>query len=103
MAFGQANSFVGREITGIEFSPVEQPLPRQQLDELLPIHTGDVVNMEGVRSAIQKLYDTGHFADIQVNAIESGAGVRLIFATQQVYFISRVSVRGENEPPNRNQ
>ncbi len=102
-AFGQPNSFEGREVTEIEFAPLEQPLPRPELDRVLPIHVGDRLSMSVVRSAIQKLYETGHFADIQVNANESAGGVRLVFATQPVYFISRVSIRGEAEPPNRNQ
>ncbi|MEI9812843.1 MAG: POTRA domain-containing protein [Acidobacteriota bacterium] len=59
--------------------------------------------MDSVRNAIQKLYETGRFADIQVDASPSDGGVRLVFATQPVYFISRVSIRGEQEPPTRNQ
>lgn len=102
-AFGQPSSFDGRIVTGIEFSPAEQPLPRTELDAVLPIQVGDRLSGEAVRSAIQKLYNTGHFAEIQVEGSESGDGVRLTFATQSNYFISRVSIRGENEPPNRNQ
>ena len=51
-AFGQPSSFEGREIVGIEFSPTDQPLPRTQLDQVLPIHVGEPLTMDAVRNAI---------------------------------------------------
>ncbi|MEO8098823.1 MAG: outer membrane protein assembly factor BamA [Acidobacteriota bacterium] len=94
---------MGQTITRIDFSPADQPLPREELDRLLPMHPGDTVTAGGVREAIEKLYLTGRFADVAVEAEPAAGGVILIFNTEPTYFISRVSIRGENEPPNRNQ
>lgn len=95
--------YEGRTITFIGFTPSEQPLPDPELKRILPMREGEVLRMAQVREAIQKLYETGRFSDISVDATSDGAGVRLIFATELQHFISRVSILGEKEPPNRNQ
>jgi outer membrane protein assembly complex protein YaeT len=56
-----------------------------------------------VREAIQRLYLTGRFSDISVDANADGASTVLTFNTSPSYFVSRVSIHGEDEPPNRNQ
>ena len=96
-------SLEGRAISRIEFQPTDQPLPRAELDRLLPIHPGATLRMVEIRDAIQKLYLTGRFADISVDATQEGQAAVLLFTTSPTYFVSRVSVRGEAEPPNRNQ
>ncbi len=96
-------SLAGRTISRVDFDPAEQPLPREELDRLLPFHAGDPLRMAGVREAIQNLYATGRYADISVDAEPTASGVELRFVTQDNYFISRVNVAGDNEPPNRNQ
>lgn len=59
--------------------------------------------MAEVRDAIQKLYFTGRFSDISVDANLEGEAAVVVFTTSPAYFVSRVSIRGEAEPPNRNQ
>jgi len=97
------SSFEGRSISQIDFTPEEQPLPREELDRTIPVHVGDRLQMSEIRAAIQKLYETGRFSDIRVDATPEGDSVRLVFATEETYFVSRVNIRGESEPPNRNQ
>ena len=93
----------GRNVSRVDFQPVDQPLPREELDRLLPIHPGAPLRMSDVREAIQKLYLTGRFSDISVDATLEGDSTVLIFTTTPAYFVSRVSIQGESEPPNRNQ
>jgi outer membrane protein insertion porin family len=93
----------GRTVSRVEFLPADQPLPRQELDRLTPIHPGAPLRMSEIREAIQKLYLTGRFADISVDATTVGDATVLTFTTSPTYFVSRVSIRGESEPPNRNQ
>ncbi len=95
--------FEGRIVSRVDFQPAEQPLPRQELEKLLPVRSGEPLRMAEVRDAIQKLYDTGRFADISADAASDGDAVVVTFTTSPTYFVSRVSIRGENEPPNRNQ
>jgi len=93
----------GRAVSRIEFQPTDQPLPREELDRLLPIHPGTPLRMAEVRDAIQKLYLTGRFSDISVDANLEGETAVVVFTTSPAYFVSRVSILGEAEPPNRNQ
>lgn len=96
-------SLEGRVISRIEFEPARQPQPREELERLLPLHAGEPLRLDRVREAIGKLHATGRYADITVDAQPDGEQVALTFITELTYFISRVSVEGEREPPNRNQ
>ncbi|MEO5922916.1 MAG: outer membrane protein assembly factor BamA [Bryobacteraceae bacterium] len=96
-------SMEGRTVSRVEFLPADQPLPREELDRLLPVHTGAPLRMSEIREAIQKLYLTGRFSDISVDATIEGEGTVIAFTTAPTYFVSRVSIQGEDDPPNRNQ
>src|SRR5579871_664176 len=94
----------GQSVTRIDFDPADQPLPREELDRrMLPLKTGAPLRIGDVRAAIQALYDTGRFKDISVDAEREGAGVVLKISTELTYFVSRVTIDGTNEPPNREQ
>jgi len=93
----------GRPISRIEFDPPQQPLSREELDRLLPLKAGSSLHMEDVRDAIQKLYSTGRFADVLIDATEDGSSAALRISTELNYFISGVNIAGEREPPNRSQ
>ncbi|MBZ5633575.1 MAG: outer membrane protein assembly factor BamA [Acidobacteriia bacterium] len=110
-AFGQdtpAARWEGRLISRIEFDPPQQPLPPEELSRLLPLKEGTPLHMEDVHGAIQKLYSTGRFADVSIDANQNdagqdGQGVALRISTELNYFISGVNIAGESEPPNRSQ
>ena len=70
-AFGQDTPtarWEGRPISRIEFDPPQQPLPLEELIRLLPLKAGSSLRMEDVRDAIQKLYSTGRFSDVAIDA-----------------------------------
>jgi outer membrane protein insertion porin family len=110
-AFGQDTPtarWEGRPISRIEFDPPQQPLTLEELNRLLPFKEGSSLTMAEVRQAIQKLYSTGRYSDVSIDASQidtgqDGTSVALRISTQLNYFISGVNVAGENEPPNRNQ
>ncbi|MGH9647585.1 MAG: POTRA domain-containing protein [Bryobacteraceae bacterium] len=93
----------GRPISRIEFNPPQQPLPPEELTRLLALKAGRTLRMDDVRDAIQKLYSTGRFADVSIDASQDGPNVALTISTELQYFISGVNIAGEREPPNRNQ
>src|SRR6266851_3608824 len=70
---GGAANFEGRMIARIDFNPPEQPLPRDELDRLLPLHAGSALKQDDVHQALQKLFETGRFADVSIDA-ELAAG-----------------------------
>ena len=87
----------------IDFDPAEQPLPRPELDRLLPLHVGSPLQKVDVRQSLQKLLDTGRFSDISIDAEPMGDGVALRISTEFTYFVGGVSFDGVSDPPNRNQ
>jgi outer membrane protein assembly complex protein YaeT len=102
-ASGGSRLFEGRMIGRIDFEPPEQPLPRAELDRLLPLHTGSPLRQDDVRQALQKLFDTGRFSDVAIDAEPLGDAVALRVSTSLNYFVGGVSFEGVADPPNRNQ
>lgn len=102
-ATGGSEAFEGRMIARIDFSPSDQPLPRPELDRLLPLHVSSPLRQIDVRQALQKLFDTGRFSDVSIDAVLLGDGVALRISTELAYFVGGVSFDGVSDPPNRNQ
>jgi len=101
--FGASDAYLGRPVTSIEFEPSPQPLSREQLLALLPVHIGDSLDSLLIRDAIQRLYATGEYAEVAVDAAAGAGGVRLTFVTKFNLFVGRVQVEGVPEPPTSQQ
>lgn len=100
----RAEQYEGKRIVEIGFSPPEQPVDPAELRTLVPLKAGAPLHIADVRSAIQKLFATGYYEDIQVDAEPSGEGVSVRFITRSNWFVGRVSVSGKvADPPNRGQ
>jgi len=102
-ASAQSSTTEGRTISRIDFEPAAQPLTREELDRLLPLRTGSPLRQADVRQSLQKLFETGRYADVAVDAEPSGDGVAVRISTQLSYFVGGVSIDGVADPPNRNQ
>ena len=100
---GGSQSFEGRVIGRVDFTPADQPLPRPELDRLLSLHVGSPLRRADVRLALQKLLDTGRFSDVSIDAEPLNDGVGLRISTELTYFVGGVSFEGVADPPNRNQ
>jgi outer membrane protein insertion porin family len=104
VAFAQdARAYEGRVVGRIDFDPLDQPIPRVQLDKLVPIQPGEPLKLADVHAAIQNLYQTGRFANISISALNEGATLVLKIATELSYFVGQVTIDGVAEPPNRGQ
>jgi len=100
----QTATFEGRRIAEIQFVPPEQPLLAKEIEGLLPLKKGQALHMADVRAAIERLYATGVYEDIQVDAEPAGADVLLRFLTKNSWFIGNIAVLGRiSDPPNRGQ
>jgi len=95
--------YEGLRIAAIEFEPARQPLPESEIAVLLPLRVGEALELSAVRLAIERLYSSLRYTDIVVDARRVPDGVVLKFITQKHWFVSRVSVEGVPEPPNRAQ
>ncbi len=97
-------SFEGQRIANIAFDPVDQPLEASQLSAILPVKRGDNYAADNIRAAIQRLYATGRYQDIQVDVSPSGGGLLVRFITKNSWFVGNVSTRIDlAEPPNPGQ
>jgi len=109
LCYGQApaidpeTKYEGKPIRELLFEPSKQPVSRAQLGISLRIRPNDKFNSKELSRAIQRLYETGRFEQIIVDAVESGDGVSLTFKTSPKSFIGRVTVEGVPEPPSRIQ
>ncbi len=96
-----AQQYEGKPISVISFDPVIQPLDPAELAAILPLKTKTPLRLTDVKVAIERLYATGRYRDIEVNALPVGSDqVAIQFITKNSWFIGHVSVSGNiPEPP----
>src|SRR5438270_7797729 len=103
-ARAQYQSFEGKVVKSIQFDPVEQPLEAGELHDILPLKIGAPLSMATVRESIDRLFRSGRYADIQVEAQPYQDGVVIRFLTKNSWFIGDVTVHGNiSSPPNIGQ
>ncbi|MCC6538071.1 MAG: hypothetical protein IT162_11000, partial [Bryobacterales bacterium] len=90
-------------IVSVQFAPVEQPYDEAQLRSILGLADRAPLDPLQVREAIQRLFATGRYQEIRVEAEKMNDGVLLRFVTKGTWFIGRIDVDGVPEPPNRGQ
>ncbi len=100
IAVAAPEDYQGRPIRAVEFQPEKQPYSREYLQALLPLKLDEPLKLADVRAAIERLYATGRYADIEVDARFAQAGVILKFITTPNYFVGHVSVGRVSDPPN---
>ncbi len=97
-------AFEGQSIVSVSFEPAEQPLAQRELNEILPVKATQEYSAAGIRDAIERLYATGRYQDIQVDASPADGGLAIRFITKNSWFIGKVSTKGDvGEPPNAGQ
>ncbi|HEU4416420.1 MAG TPA: POTRA domain-containing protein [Candidatus Angelobacter sp.] len=77
---------------------------QQSLIALLPQKTGEPLDKYKIRRSVQVLYDTGRFAEIQVEARRTPQGdVEVVFDALDNYFFGSIVVEGSSAHPTNNQ
>ncbi|HWQ55435.1 MAG TPA: POTRA domain-containing protein [Bryobacteraceae bacterium] len=103
-ALAQGARYEGRRIATIQFVPQEQPLEPAEINQMLPLKIKAPLRMADVEASIERLFATGRYEDIQVDAQPHGEDVIIRFITRASNFIGHVSVAGDlPDPPNRGQ
>ena len=96
--------FEGQSIVSVGYEPAEQPLAQRELNEIMPVKAAQEYSAEGIREAIERLFATGRYEDIQVDASPAHGGVAIRFITKNSWFVGKVATKGEmGEPPNAGQ
>jgi outer membrane protein assembly complex protein YaeT len=104
LLLGQDAAWEGKRIAAIQFEPVEQPLDPAEINHILPLKRDQPLRMADVRASIARLYATGRYADIQVDAEPYQDGVAIRFLTKNSWFIGHVVSAGRiSSPPNASQ
>ena len=92
---------------GVPVTEIELPgIPAEDAAHLLtatPLKLGEALTRPALHDAMQSLFATGRFADIQAEAERSTAGVRLRFLTVPNFFIGQVTADGVSSSPSSNQ
>lgn len=102
-SFGAIEQYEGKSISTIDFDPPKQPLNNDQMKALLSVRVGQPLHAADIRDSIQRLFLTGEFADIEIDATLAGGQVALKFLTKPNYFVGSVQVKGVPEPPTEGQ
>lgn len=95
--------YEGRIISSIQFEPKLQPLPASELLSILTLRRNQPLRMSDVRESIDRLFATGRYSGIEVDAEDAGEQVLIRIRTQGNWFVGHVSVEGAPEPPGRGQ
>ena len=99
-----ASAFEGRPIVGVTFDPPAQPLDTSELSAILPVKPGQTYSAAAIRVAIERLYSTGRYHDIQADANLVDGAVSVTFITRNTWFVGHVSTTEDfAEPPNTGQ
>ena len=101
--FGTIVPYLGLTIDQIELPGV----PPEEASALLvstPLKIGEPLTREHLHDAMQALFATGRFADIQAEADRTDStGVRLRFLTVANYFVGMLTTEGVSNNPSANQ
>ena len=101
----QTQKYEGQQVLTIQFDPKEQPLDPSELHDILPLQKDKPLHMADVRASIERLFATGRYADIQVDAEPYNDGTRdgviVRFFTKNSWFIGGVTAGGKMSGPPR--
>jgi len=104
LLLGQDAAWEGKRIAAIQFDPAQQPLDPAEINHILPLQRNQPLRLADVRLSIERLYATGRYADIQVDAEPYQDGVVVRFVTKNSWFIGHVVAAGRiSSPPNAAQ
>jgi outer membrane protein insertion porin family len=94
--------FFGNPVVAVTFEPAQQPLDPRDLARMQQVQVGQPLDPDQLGRTIDRLYASGQYEDIQVDAEPSGTGVALRFITRYRRFIGHVGAVGKiSDPPNR--
>ncbi len=95
-----ASAFEGQRIVNVAFDPAQQPVEGRELFEILPVKVNETYTAANIRAAIERLYATGRYQNIQVDATPVASGLSVKFITKNSWFIGNVTANEDfGEPP----
>jgi outer membrane protein insertion porin family len=97
-----AQNYLGRTVASVTYDPAVQPPDPRDLAVMQLVRVGQPLVETQVAGTIDRLYASGLYDDIEVDAEPSGTGVAIRFITKARLFIGHVGVQGKiKDPPSR--
>jgi outer membrane protein insertion porin family len=97
-----AQNYSGKTVISVQYEPAAQPLDRRDLQNMQLVRAGEPLNPRQVATSIDRMFASGLYEDIQVDAEPIENGIRLRFITRARRFIGHVDAHGDiNDPPSR--
>jgi outer membrane protein assembly complex protein YaeT len=97
-------AYEGKPIAGIRFDPAVQPVAEADLNRIVTLQPNQPLHLADVRSLIKRLYATGGYTSIDVDAEPDGDRVDVVIRTAEQWFVGPVEIRGKvKQPPNEEQ
>lgn len=94
--------FSGKTVVSVQYEPAAQPPDPRDLANMQLVRAGEPLDLNQVGATIDRMFASGLYDDIQVDAEPSGNGVALRFITRARRFIGHVGAQGKiKDPPSR--
>jgi outer membrane protein assembly factor BamA len=90
-----AATFSGRPISSVHVLIERAPAGDPALEGLIETRPGETLSLAKVRESITHLYSLGRFQDVEVDAVDNGAGVDLRYNLVPLHHVERVNFRGQ--------
>ena len=98
------NAFEGRRITKLTYEPPATALYPADLAQLEVFKVGTPFRAADAATAIDRLFGTGRFQDVQIDASPDGGGVAVRIVTLTNWFVGHVAIEGKVKgPPSREE
>jgi outer membrane protein insertion porin family len=96
--------YEGKRLAHVNFDPAEQPLYSVDLQRKIALlKIGQPLRQADIQATIEKLFASGRYEDIAIDAKLEGSDVTVTFITKNVLFVRDVRVTGVPDPPNQGQ
>ncbi len=95
----RAQDFTGKTVTTVQYQPAVQPLDSRDLQTMQLVQPGQPLDPHQVAGTIDRLFASGMYDDIQVDAEPTASGVSVTFITRPKRFIGHVGAQGKIKPP----
>ncbi len=81
-----AQSFSGKAVVSVQYDPSTQPLDSRDLANMQLVRAGQPLNRDQVATTIDRMFASGLYDDIQVDAEPGAGGVTIRFITRARQF-----------------
>ncbi len=101
-ACAQQQDFTGQTVVAVQYQPAAQPIAPQDLERMQLVLVNQPLNPRQVAATLDRLFSTGLYDDLQVDARPAPGGVIVTFVTSARRFVGHVGAQGRiTDPPSR--